>query len=722
MDLVKFLKLLYKRWYLLVGIPVITVVVAYFLVRSLPDRYKSTGRMATGIVDQSGSQQLLNLVQGQESAANQEFSNLLQMMMLNKILDQVSYQLIIHDLTSGNPFSPPSKLLATLSPDARRHAVEVYRKHYQEKTELSRKNKDEDGLYQVLRSMGYDNQSLREKINAYRVSNSDFIDVECITENPALSAFIVNTLCAEFIAHYTGIVKANQVKEVTFLKKLLAEKQEIMNRYIAELKNYKIQNRVLNLNEQAKSLYGQLADFETKRGVAEKDIAAYSAALKDIDNHFDPADRRYMESSLTKINGDIVEVKQQLYAVNEQYIKSNYDESYRSRMDALRNRLTGLINQASDKYITSPLAAKQDLVTQKLSMEVSLELARNSVNSLNKEVDRLNRRFDGLVPHEAVIQEYENEIDIASREYLEILAKYNQANLNTNFSGELRQIQEAMPGTILPSRKMMLILLAGILSFIFCVVVLFVLFYLDRSITGPKELVSQTGMPLLGTLGMVKGDVLDLNQSWESGTTKDMLRFRNELRAIRFETDQAMGAGHTILTVTSLKQGEGKTFLSISLAYACAMTNRKVLLIDGNFGDPSITSIIKPAYYLEDYLAGRLQLPDAVSHTAQTLGNRGGGTSLMEITDSSTITAKLQELRSRYDIILIEAASLAEQDKAREWLQLTDKAIAVFEKGKAIADAEKPHLGYLEKLGNVFAGWILNKASSSSDGRRKKRV
>lgn len=714
MDLIKFVRLLLKRWPLLIGVPLITVVAAYFLVRSQPDLFKSTGRLATGIADQSRSQQVLNLVQGQESNNNQEFGNLIQMMMLNKVMDQVAYQLMIHDLTAPQPFLPPSKLLQTLSPAARNHVVDVCRKHYQEKTELSRKDKDEDGIYRVIESMGYDHQSLREKLNVYRVSSSDYIDVECVSGSPDLSAFIINTLCTEFIAHYTAIEKDNRVKEVTYLGNLLAEKQAAMNQQISDLKDYKIKNRVLNLNEQAKSLYGQLADFETKRGIAEKDIAAYAAALRDIDSRFNPTDRRYIESTVTKVNGDIVDAKQQLYALNEQYIRSGFDETYKTRIDAMRNQLSGLINQSSDKYIVSPLAAKQELVNQKLAMEVTLELAKNSVSSIDKELNRLNRKFDGLVPHEAVIGAYENAIDIASREYLELLGKYNQASLSTNFAVELRQIQQAMPGTILPSRKMMLIILAGVVSGIFCVVVLFVLFYFDRSVTQPKELVARTGMPLLGTLSLVKGDNVDLQEIWKAGaTSKEAQRLRDELRAIRFETDQEMGAADRVLSITSLKEGEGKTFLAINLAYAYAMANKKVLLIDGNSGNPSITSILKPAYYLEDYLSGRQPLPNAAPNTVQTLGNKGGGSSLMEVAGSDTIAARLQELKSRYDIILTETAPLAEQDKAKEWLQLSDKAVAVFERGKTLTEPEKPNLAYLERIGNVFAGWIFNKASVS---------
>ncbi len=708
MDIIKFFKLLYKRRLLLICIPVVTVIITYFLVRYLPDQFMSTSRIATGIVDQS--QQVMNQGDVQESKISQEFSNLTQMMMLKKMLDQVSYQLIIHDLTSKTPFRAPSKLFNTLSPEVRKNALEVYKKHYQDRTELSLWNKDETGLYEVLKSMQYDDVSLNKKLTVYRVNNSDFIDVECTAEKPELSAFIVNTLCTEFISYYTSIVKENQLKAVTFLDKLLKEKYAAMNQKINELKNYKIQNRVLNLNEMAKSLYGQIADFETRREIAEKDIIGYTAALKDIDNRFDPKDRRYVESAMVKVNGDVIAAKDQLYNLNEDYVKSNFDETYKRRIDSLRGILNERIIQSSDKYITNPLAAKQDIVAQKLSMEISLQLAQNSVGSIAKELDRLNRKFDALVPHEAVIQSYENDIDVASREYLEILGKFNQTSMTSSFSIQLRQIQEAMPGSVLPSKKMLLVILSGMISLVFCIMILFVMFYLDHSITDAKELVAKTDAPVLGTLNTVKGGGVDLKEMWQSAAVnKDILQFRNELRSIRFEVDHEMGDSNKVLTITSLVENEGKTFVALSLAYAYAMTDKKILLIDGNFAHPSITGIVKPTHYLEDYLKGKQPSPDATPNAIHILGNRGGGTSLMEIGGRNLINEKLGELKNRFDIILIETAALSEMDKAKEWIQVTDKTAAVFEKGRTITEAKREGAAYLSGLGKSFAGWLLNK-------------
>jgi len=88
MEFSDFFKILKRHKLTLIIVPVVTVIIAYFLVHNQPDSYSSAARIATGIVDQT--QQLLNNNNAQESQINQEFSNLTEMLRSKKMLDQLS--------------------------------------------------------------------------------------------------------------------------------------------------------------------------------------------------------------------------------------------------------------------------------------------------------------------------------------------------------------------------------------------------------------------------------------------------------------------------------------------------------------------------------------------------------------------------------------------------------------------------------------------------------
>lgn len=487
MEVRNFIKLLCKHKYTLIIIPLITIIIAFFLVRNLADTFISETQIATGIVDQT--QQTLNEgVSFQDSRINQEFNNLLEMIRLKRVVDQVSYQLIIHDLTSVKPFKKPVKDLEELSQSARKSALKVYTSKYIDREALFLGDNNQYGLNRVLESMAYDEISLNDKLTIRRSNNSDFITVSFQSENPDLSAFIVNTLCKEFISYYSTLVKENQQKAVTFLGKLLQQKKQALNDKTEELKTFKIKNRVLNLDEQAKALFNQIVDFETRREQAERDIESFSGAVAGIDSKFNPNERRYLESALVRINQDIISTKEKLRVLNDQYIQSDFDEDYKDQIDSLTKELTSQINLSTDRYISNPLAAKEALIAQKITLQVQNDLAKYSIRSITNELVRLNIKFDKLVPNEAVVQSFENAIDIAGKEYLEILQKFNQTSMESDFSVQLRQVDLAMPHSAEPSKKMLLVILSGIISFVFCIVVLFILFFLTIPLSSLKNL------------------------------------------------------------------------------------------------------------------------------------------------------------------------------------------------------------------------------------------
>jgi len=718
MELSKFLKLLYKRKYLLVIIPMITVIITFFLVRKLSDTYKSASRLSTGIVDQS-TQILSNSdLSSQESKIAQQFSNLIEVFRLKRIFDQISYQLILHDLTNKKPYRTPSKLIKQIGPNARAHAIDVFSKRLITKEPLSLFDEDQNGLNKLLISMGYDEGTLQKKIFIYRVNNSDFIDIEFESENPVLSAFVINALCKEFLDYYATYIKTNQTRAVNFLDTLMKQKYDSMNAKMRILRDYKIKNRVLNLNEQAKILYNQITDFETKLQAAQKDVESYNGAIAGIDSKFDPKDRMYLESVVVAVNQSIIETREQLRAVTAELVKSNFDSRIKAKQDSIKAILDAQVLKSTDKLLVSPFSNKQTLIQQRMGLEVTRDLAKNSIKSIIEEIEMLNKKFDILVPHEALIQNYEGAVDVAGKEYLEILNKFNRTTFETSQGISLRQIEMAMPSQAQPSKKLILVVLSGIVSFVFCLFALFVVFYLDDSIQDANDLANKTEFPVLSYLPFINTSLLDLsNLTKGEDVNKNTHAFKNLIRSLRFEIERSMVQKKT-LVVTSLNSGEGKTLLSLGLAYAFSMVNKRVLLIDGNFDEPTITHISGADFFLEDYLKNRISVSEITRDgKVSILGNRGGDTSLFEFCDESIVKPKFSYLRDVFDIIIIEGPSLDRLNKSREWIVVSDKVLGIFAAGASIKPAMQPHLKYLNTIGDQFAGWALNKVRISSIGK-----
>ncbi|ADY51606.1 lipopolysaccharide biosynthesis protein [Pseudopedobacter saltans DSM 12145] len=708
-ELAIFSRLIKKHKYTLIIIPIFTIIITFFLVRNLPDSYISQAQISTGIVDET--QQTTFLTNSDSQKANQvtqEFSNLIEIMKMKKILDQVSYLLIIHDLTAEKPFRELSSTISKLSAGERKTIIETFKTKYAKTEGLNLWDKKQIELYDLLRSMNYDTDELKGKLRVYRQGDSDFINIEFDSESPELSAFVVNNLSQEFINYYTQLVKANQKNATTFLGKLVQEKKEAMDKKIDSLRSYKIRNRVLNLQEQSSQLYAQILVYTDRIQQVKEGIASKSGALNEIDRKFSPKERSYLESTLTKVNQGIIGTKQDLKALHDLYIESGFDPKYQESIDSLKGILSGQINRYTDQYIYNPLVSKQELIQQKLNLDIQLDMSRYSLGLIERQLDYLNEQFDKLVPHEAVVQSMERDVDVTSREYLDILQKFNQSNMEYGLSIKLKLVQTAMPGLAQPSKKMLLVILSGIISFVFCVFVIFVLYYIDNSVKSPKILANKTESEVLGYVNALNNSVIDLKEIWtRSNLNPEETEFRNHIRSIRFELDKEVK--DKTIVITSVNRSEGKTLLALNLAFAWNMTNKKVLLIDSNFSHGDITEKIKPAAYLEDYLTGKVGNEVFKGQPLEVLGNYGDDTSLLEIAAENQIKQKIEALKGVFDIIIIETVELTKLNQATEWLLFSSNVIGVFEADRNISEAKKQYTDYLNGLGTQFKGWVLNK-------------
>lgn len=721
MELANFLKVLFSYKKTLILIPVITGIITFFLVRNLPKTYRSTARVATGLVERSD--EFINKNVLMDSKISQEFSNIIQMMLLKKVVNQVSYQLMIHDLSNKTaPYRKQSSLVEDLSPAQRQHAIDVFTQKYSKMEELSLFDKDQNNLNKLLISKKYDYESLTDKLNIYRLQTSDYIYLDFESENPYLSAFVLNNLCKEFINYYTSIVNQKKEKTVVYLDSLLKVRQASLTEKTMALKDYKIKNRILDVNNQANVLMGQIADFQSKRQEALKNITAYSSILQNLNTKLDPKETKPLENSVTQSNQEIIMNRNRLNALNDEYIKSNFDSKYKPKMDSLQNALTASIDNANDKNTYNTSTVKQDLVKEKMNTEISLEMAKNSVASLNNMIGSLSGKLNVLAPDQANILAYETDIQNETKQYLDLMNQFDQTKLESSFPMRLRQIEMAMPEAPIPSKKILLVFLAVIVSFLFTAAVLFIIYYFDHSVNDSQALADSTQQPVLGALSQVKGSIPNADELWKKENDTPFLKqFRSQLRSIRFEIDNDLAESKTI-AVTSLQPSEGKTFLILNLAHAYKMINKKVLLIDGNFDHPSISETFTPDLFLENMLLSPQEqlAADVIEKNLVVIGNIGEDVSLLEISKYANAQLKLQALRNEFDIIFIEIPSLDLFNKAREWISFSDKVIAVFEAGQNITKEKKKEVDYLNSLNGKFAGWIINKVASTKEKSVKK--
>src|SRR5690606_39566140 len=91
MDFQRFFQILKRYWWVLVLVPILTVVTTYYFVSDLPNEYRSEALISTGLIDHSQSA-LFENSQSQFTAMNQQFNNLIERLTIKRNLNVLSYK------------------------------------------------------------------------------------------------------------------------------------------------------------------------------------------------------------------------------------------------------------------------------------------------------------------------------------------------------------------------------------------------------------------------------------------------------------------------------------------------------------------------------------------------------------------------------------------------------------------------------------------------------
>lgn len=711
MDLKAFLKVLNKYKWLLILVPVAAAVITFFLVKNLPKEYSSEAQIATGLVDQSKQVVAAGTQNADFFKINQQFSNIIERMKMRKIMSILSYRLILHDLENPKePFKKYSPKLDSLSSAEREEVIQLYRQKLLTKSVITiADNNGKFKLYDILGSMGYDKESIEKKLTIERPDNSDFINVTYVSDNPKLSAFVVNTLARDFISNYGQDVNQNQNTSIELLDSLLKKKEGSMDQKNAALKDFKMKNGVLNLDKQSEIVYGQISANEERKAQAIRDIQSNTMAIADIDSKLSGrGGDTFSQGSVTADNREIVNLKNQLKVANDAYIDGNFKVSDKKKIDSLSRVIDRLSSKLSDGDVTNPVSSRQALIQQKLQLQTAVAQAKGSIKAIENELAMSKAKYNTMVPFDAGIQNYERDADLATKDYMASLDSYNQTRTEQNIALKLQLAQVGLEGPPLPSKGILYVALAGISSFFICFLAVLIIFLMDNTIHDSRQLEAATKSRVLGSLNFMHNTDLSMRNIWnDNQNNPEYTAYRDLLRSLRFEISSAFEKDNTkILGVTSLNDKEGKSFISSSLAYSFAMIGKKVLLIGGE------TEVVKSnatalslSQDFETFLVKRqIQTEDLIT----VLNKNDNNSSLLEMQNAKNLKAGFEVLREEFDVIIIDVNSLRDINIAKEWLLFTENNIAVFEAGRSIEDRDKELIAYIKSQPG-FIGWVLNK-------------
>ena len=176
-----------------------------------------------------------------------------------------------------------------------------------------------------------------------------------------------------------------------------------------------------------------------------------------------------------------------------------------------------------------------------------------------------------------------------------------------------------------------------------------------------------------------------------------------------------------VICMTSSKQNEGKTTVLSNLGVSFAKIDKKVLLIDADLRNPSISKMFDTSNTqgLMDILLGKRNIQDCVKKTKQeNLYILTGGTippNPAEVLSSKKMSEFIESIKDEYDYIFIDSPPVGVVSDASIISAYSDGVIFVVGANEVDSNLAKIAKERLDSVKANIVGVILNKFKTDTN-------
>ena len=520
MDIFRYIvRFLYKiRWYLVV-LPMISLVVAWFMTRNMERIYDTNTTIYTGMI--TG----YNIEGGSGTAGGNPQTNITNLMLIiqtDNTIHEVALKLFGRCMMYGNEHkdnnyitaehfrllnaSVPAEVKALINPN---NELETYRnlKAYERPSQ-------DNYLFGLLNYHPYFSiNSITSRLKVLQLQNSDIIDISYSANDPGICYNTLDILNEVFANQYQQLRYGETMNVIKFFEKEV--KRLYRNLTVAEndLIKYNVKNRIINYGEQTKQLAGLEAQQQVKNNDLRMNIATTEALIAYLKQQL--GDRaKIIESNqefstlvrdITRLQSRIANLKLMSSENGGNNNEAQLELAKAERqLDATTKKVKELTQTLeASNYNTDTGVKASNLIERWLEQVILLEKTKAELGAQDIMQQSIDEQFIFYSPIGATLDRKDRHIGFIEGNYMEMLKALNAARLrqrNLQMStAVLRVLNPPMfPLNAQPTNRMMTLLGAFMLTFVFTALYFFIIEMLDRTLRDRMRSERITNIPVMG--------------------------------------------------------------------------------------------------------------------------------------------------------------------------------------------------------------------------------
>ena len=334
-------------------------------------------------------------------------------------------------------------------------------------------------------------------------------------------------------------------------------------------------------------------------------------------------------------------------------------------------------------------------------------------NRLRGELARLKKTAESMPVTQQEMIRLQEEVSVNNAQYTAMLNNIQQLRVvRAGEVGNVRVVDFAQIEPIQSKPKKFNILICSMAAaFMLGVLWVFMLRMMRNGIRSSQELEHATEVSVFAKIPESRNRLLrDKRHKLTLVEASPNDQASEAFRTLQTAVDFSLSEGQKVVMVCGLVPGVGKSFVSKNLAAVYAMNGKRVLLIDADMRK----GVIRSSKYLglTEVLSSKIPWRETVAESrCQNLFVMGCGRRLMspsELLRHDLFKNLLEEMKSEYDMILVDTPPVSMVTDAELIFPLVDFALMVVHYGTDSIAQIKENLANLRRYADKPCAFVMN--------------
>lgn len=520
MDLFRYIvRFLYKiRWYLII-LPLIALVVAWFLTRNMERIYNTNTTIYTGMIT------AYNIEGGSGTAGGNSQTNMANLMLLittDVTIHEVSLRLFARCMIYGNENkdnnyisaehfrqlnnSVPADVKALINHNSE-NATYANLKAYE-------KPSQDNYLFGITNYHPYFGiNNITSRLKVLQLNRSDIIDIGYSANDAGIAYNTLDILNEVFARQYAQLRYGETNNVIKFFEREVARLYRILTNAEDDLIRYNVEKRIINYAEQTRVVAGMDGNQQYSDNDLLKNQATTRALMDYLERQLGDrakiikANKEFTDqvTDISRIQSRISNLRLMSSEGSGSGVESQLELAKAEQMlQNATDNVRGLIKDIeAGTYSTETGVKANDMISRWLEQVLLLEKTKAEIGAQDIMRSNIDKQMLYYAPIGATLGRKERHIGFIEGNYMEMLKALNAARLRQKnlqmTTATLRVLNPPLfPMNAQPTNRMMILLGAFLLTFMLTAMYFFIIELLDRTLRDRMRSERITKIPVMG--------------------------------------------------------------------------------------------------------------------------------------------------------------------------------------------------------------------------------